>query len=76
MIDLHTERLHIRNFTSIDVDALHTMILQYAASPYAKMDHKWPTEKDENGQPIEFPGYTFTLTKEEWLSMQPDRKNP
>ena len=47
MIELSTGRLYIRNFTVGDTDALHEMILQYAASPYALMDHKWPTEKEE-----------------------------
>ena len=54
MITLNTKRLIIRNFTVDDTDALHLMILQYAASPYALMDHKWPTEKEEIRQVAEW----------------------
>lgn len=42
-----TDRLVIRNFTASDWPALHKMIVQYQASPYAKYDHPWPTDPEE-----------------------------
>jgi RimJ/RimL family protein N-acetyltransferase len=54
VIELTTDRLHIRNFTTDDTDALHAIILQYSASPFALMDHKWPTEKEEIAEVVKW----------------------
>jgi RimJ/RimL family protein N-acetyltransferase len=47
MITMDTERLVIRNFRAEDGVALHEMITQYAASPYAAYDQQWPTGLEE-----------------------------
>jgi [ribosomal protein S5]-alanine N-acetyltransferase len=44
---IETERLRLRNFTPEDWQDLHTMILQYVATPYAAYDHQWPTSEEE-----------------------------
>jgi RimJ/RimL family protein N-acetyltransferase len=44
---IETGRLTLRNFTKDDWPDLRKMVLQYAASPYAKYDHQWPTSEDE-----------------------------
>ena len=47
MIRLETERLVIRNFTEMDWEDLHRMILQYEASGMAIYDQPWPTSAEE-----------------------------
>jgi len=47
MEPINTERLTLRRFTPDDWQDLRQMILQYAASPYAKYDHPWPTSEEE-----------------------------
>jgi len=47
MDPIQTERLTLRNFTKDDWSDLREMILQYAASPYAKYGHPWPTSEEE-----------------------------
>jgi RimJ/RimL family protein N-acetyltransferase len=46
MIAIETQRLILRNFQSNDWEALHEMILQYAASEYAAYDQPWPTSAE------------------------------
>jgi RimJ/RimL family protein N-acetyltransferase len=47
VIPIETDRLVIRNFGLDDSEALHKMIVQYAASEYAAYDEQWPTSVDE-----------------------------
>jgi RimJ/RimL family protein N-acetyltransferase len=47
MITIETQRLILRNFKMNDWEALHEMIVQYAASEYAAYDQPWPTSVEE-----------------------------
>jgi RimJ/RimL family protein N-acetyltransferase len=47
MIPLSTARLLLRNFSVADAAALHALVNQYAAGPYAAYDQPWPTSLAE-----------------------------
>lgn len=47
MVPIETDRLVVRNFEVNDCEALHEMIVQYAASELAAYDQPWPTSAKE-----------------------------
>jgi [ribosomal protein S5]-alanine N-acetyltransferase len=47
MILIETERLVMRNFQHDDAGALHRIIVQKEASPYAAYDYPWPTDAEK-----------------------------